>query len=96
VLAVGPGAQGQDLSLGLPAPHPLRASTAHVRFSAPAGECRLEIFDLSGRRVAERELWSAGGPQNVALDGAESLRSGVYSLRLTAGTRAVTRRIVRL
>src|SRR5262245_4315327 len=95
-LGVEPGAHGLDLSLGLPAPHPPRASTAHVRFTAPAGECRLEIFDLTGRRVAERELWSSGGPQSGALDGAASLPSGVYSLRLTADTRAVTRRIVRL
>lgn len=95
-LGVEPGWRSGELSLAAPAPHPLRAGPADIRFSAPPGPGRLEAFDLVGRRVAARDLWSAGGAQRLDLPEAASLAPGVYTLRLTVGSRAVTRRVVRL
>ncbi len=95
-LGLGPRTPGGALSLATPAPHPLRGARATLRFAAPAGAGRLEVFDLAGRRVAARDVISLGGAQSVELDEAASLPAGVYTLRLTLGARSVSRRVVRL
>jgi hypothetical protein len=95
-LGVDPAALRGDLALAAPAPHPLRGGRALLRFSAPSGAVRLEVFDLAGRRIAGREMVSRGGAQSVELDEASRLAAGVYTLRLSTGERAVARRIVRL
>ena len=56
--------------------------------SAPA---TLEVLDVTGRRVAVRELGGAvAGEQVVSIE--EANRSGVYLLRLSQGGKTVTRR----
>lgn len=95
-LGVDPAPLAADLALAVPAPHPLRGPRATLRFAAPAGTGRLELFDLAGRRVAGRDLASRGGAQVVELREAAGLPAGVYTLRLTLGDRSVSRRVVRL
>jgi hypothetical protein len=95
-VGVGPRAPPGALSLAPPAPNPLRGGTLTLRFSAPAGPARLELYDTAGRRVLVRALFGSGGSQAVRLDEAVRLAPGVYALRLTAAGRAVTQRLVRV
>src|SRR5262249_35716568 len=90
-----PGRMGGRLVLDRVYPNPVR-SALNVRFVLPAdGDAGIELLDLAGRRVLERALGSPGaGPHTVSLAGATgSLAPGVYFLRLTQGSEAVTRRV---
>jgi hypothetical protein len=96
VTAVGPAAGSPDdrLSLGVtpnPAVGPLRAD-----FTLPAaGRAVLEIMDITGRRVAAREVGSLGpGRHQVTMH--ESLAPGVYLVRIIQGNQARVRRVVLL
>ena len=84
------------VALAAPWPNPMRGSRFTLRFAAPAGAGRAEIFDTNGRRVAEREIWSTGGEQSLRWDSAARLSPGVYALRVTVAGRAASRRIVSL
>ncbi len=95
-LGVEPLIPSSGLALAAPSPHPMRGSFVTLRFSAPVGEARLELYDPSGRRVARRNLWSSGGDQRVRLDEGASLAPGVYALKLSAAGSSVSRRVVRL
>ena len=95
-LGVDPTFESGGVALAPPYPQPLRDSRFTVRFAAPAGAARLELFDMAGRRVASRELWSTGGAQSVSWGDAVALAPGVYALRLTAGAHTAHRRVVRL
>lgn len=83
------------LSLEAPVPNPANGLVS-LRYSVDvSGTAGLEIYDVSGRRVARvfsgRHV--AAGPGAVEYD-ASGLSSGVYFLRLTAGGKAVARKIV--
>jgi hypothetical protein len=70
---------------------------ARFRFELPiAASASIELFDLTGRRAADRiaGVWSAG-PHELTVD-VRSLRAGVYAARLTAGSTHETVRLVRL
>jgi hypothetical protein len=93
-----------DVSLPEPRPgalavrgaHPVRGPELRLGFRlATGGATRLELFDVSGRRVRafEREL-PAGGHE-LALD-VRGVAPGVYHARLTAPDRVETLRLVRL
>lgn len=75
-------------------PNPFNPTTV-LRFGLPAaGSVRLELFDVSGRRV--RTLVDGvrtPGWHSVRLE-ADSLPSGAYVYRLTAGGRSVSRPVV--
>ena len=74
----------------------LRANPARdrlaVAFSLPdATPARLELFDVTGRRVEEREVGALGaGRHVVTLAGGRRLASGVYLVRLSHRARSVT------
>jgi len=58
--------------------------------TAPA---RLEIFDLTGRRVSSSEVNGPGpGRRLVTVPAGRPLPAGVYTIRLSQGGRALTRR----
>jgi hypothetical protein len=62
-----------------------------VDFSlADARPARIEVLDVSGRRVLSREV-GAMGPGRHQIELARSVRAGVYLVRLTQGgdTRAM-------
>jgi photosystem II stability/assembly factor-like uncharacterized protein len=81
-------------------PNPFNPRTL-VRFRSPATEVCLDVYDARGRRV--RELFAgrvSAGLHSLLFDGRDDhgteLASGVYLLRLTAGTVAVARRVTLL
>ncbi len=71
----------------LPAwPNPFNPVT-HVAFVLPqAGQVRLEVFDLAGRRVSTLVNGSMAAGQHEALFNGGMLASGVYFSRLSAGS----------
>lgn len=82
-------------TLEAPVPNPANG-LVRLRYSADAPSAMdLEIYDVAGRRVASvfsgRHL--DAGPGTVDFD-ASGLASGVYFLKLTAGDRSVSRKIV--
>ncbi|MBD3161581.1 MAG: hypothetical protein GF346_05105 [Candidatus Eisenbacteria bacterium] len=84
-----------------PAPHPVRGQTS-LRFDLPsAGPVRLEIYELSGRRV-RRFQWESlpAGRSLVLWDGTNQsghpAASGIYWMRLDWAGRQATRRLVLL
>ena len=77
------------------APTPFGATTT-VHLSLPeAATLRVELYDALGRQV---RAWDEGtrpaGPHRVRVSG-DGLAPGVYTLRLVAGDRQATQRIVR-
>ena len=89
---------GTDTRLGFAlrrvAPNPAR-QTMHVTFSLPdARSAKLGLYDVSGRRVLEREVGSLGpGVRTVTLDGPAILPAGIYVIRLTQAGRSLTTRV---
>ena len=69
--------------------------SAQVEFRLPgAGMTRLELFDVSGRRVAASDLgWMPAGDHQAALNGLEDRPPGVYLVRLSQGTQSWTSRV---
>ncbi|NOT33095.1 MAG: T9SS type A sorting domain-containing protein [Candidatus Eisenbacteria bacterium] len=77
-------------------PNPSRASTLTFRLALPGtAPAQLELLDVSGRRVAEREVGSLGaGRHTVALGAGLQLAPGVYMARLRAGSSVRVARVV--
>ena len=67
-----------------------------VAFSLPDGSpARLELFDLTGRRITAREVGELGaGGHLVSLAQDRSLPPGVYLLRLTRGGHSLAARAI--
>src|SRR5262249_40474407 len=59
-LAVAPDFH-PEVALAPPAPNPLRGSQLVLRFTAPAGPARLELYDALRRRVLTRAAYASGG-----------------------------------
>ena len=74
-------------------PNPAVGAMA-VSFSLPnAGPASLEVVDVSGRRVAARDVGSLGvGSHLVQLTETSALKPGIYWLRLRQGDRALLTR----
>lgn len=84
-----------DFSLGLPAPHPIRAGAETILpFILPSsGPMDLAMYDASGSRVASLATgWHREGAQSISVE--LPLAAGVYFARLSQGERSVTRRLV--
>jgi len=78
-------------------PNPARAGAILTFTSKVSGEARLELFDVAGRRVAERSLGVLPrGLHEVALDerGVPNRGAGVYLARVTVGGEALGARFV--
>lgn len=76
------------------------AATIRYRVATPT-EVEVQVYDLLGRRVATLARgYRPVGEHEAAWDGTDeagrALASGVYLVRITAGDRAVTRRLVLL
>ncbi len=92
----GPGM----LALARPQPNPSQGTTL-LRFSLPAmGHARLEIVDISGRRLGIFEGEFSAGPQTWRWDGrsldGEASGAGLYFVRLVTPWGNRTERLVRL
>ena len=73
---------------------PTDGSSLQVMFALPTGAAaRLQLLDVSGRRVLEREVGSLGaGPHMVNLAEGRRVEPGLYWVRLTQGAnRRITR-----
>jgi hypothetical protein len=78
-------------------PNPTHVSTATVMFSLPQdGTVRIELFDLSGRRVGEQDAgFLVAGRHTIPLHVGHSTPPGVYFVRMTqAGRSAMARGVV--
>jgi hypothetical protein len=86
--------RGARLALAIEGAQPTRGDLV-VGCSLPAGApARIEAFDLSGRRVLEREVGALGsGSHRVTFPGA-TLAPGVYTLLLTQGEARVSARAI--
>lgn len=75
-------------------PNPATGRLA-VSITLESGDAVLELFDVTGRRVATRELGALGpGAHTVWLGGTSRIAPGVYTLRLAQGPRAAFARAV--
>jgi VCBS repeat protein len=84
-----------EFALRVVRPNPSVANL-QVSFGLPeARPAKIEVFNVSGRLVASREVGSLGvGFHTVMLSGRGTLPSGVYLVRLTQGGRSLTTRAV--
>jgi hypothetical protein len=81
--------------LGAVHPNPARAGRLSVEFAlAKPGPARLELLDIAGRRVIEREVGSLGVGRHLAhLAHEVQLAPGLYVVRLSQGGSTATRRV---
>ncbi|NIT36430.1 MAG: T9SS type A sorting domain-containing protein [candidate division Zixibacteria bacterium] len=94
---VGVKAQGKakaaSFSLSQNYPNPARGTTTITFALAQASEVKLEVFDVSGRKVATlAEGPRAAGDNEASLD-TRNLAAGVYVYRLQAGDKVAVKRL---
>ncbi|MEM1042356.1 MAG: T9SS type A sorting domain-containing protein [Bacteroidota bacterium] len=75
-------------------PNPARSSATVAFGLSEPGPVRLVLFDAVGRRVAVLAEGQRGPGSHVVQASLSSLPAGVYVLRLTAGSRAATHRLI--
>jgi FG-GAP-like repeat len=76
-------------------PNPAVGGRINVSFALPStAPARIEVIDIAGRRVAEREVGSLGSGRHVVeIAGGRHLAPGIYLVRLTQGTSVRTARV---
>lgn len=84
-----------EFSLDPPRPQPV-TSDLRVSFSLPeATHAAMDLFDVSGRRVLHRDLPGLGaGRHSLNLASRGELLPGIYWLRLSAGSRRASLKVV--
>ena len=70
--------------------------TVHYSLASVGVPARLELFDITGRRVACRELAPSRQTDGSFFLDRAGLRPGVFLMRLTQGGQTVIRRAVML
>ena len=89
VTAVGPTSTRPALSAIRFVP----GSGIAARVQLEGGAARLELFDVSGRRLASRSIWGSG-TFDVTLPGTASLSSGLYFARLQSSGMSPAAKVV--
>jgi hypothetical protein len=76
-------------------PNPSRGGQLSVTFALPSSTpARLELIDVSGRRIVTRDVGALGaGPHVVALAANRALRPGLYLVRLEQGANVRVTRV---
>ena len=76
-------------------PNPSRGELLRVAFALPSSAAaRLELLDVSGRRVVEREVGALGAGRHVLdLAAGRRLAQGLYLVRLTQGANVRVARV---
>jgi hypothetical protein len=79
-------------------PNPSRGERLRVRFTLPtAAPARLELLDVSGRRVLERAVGALGpGRHTVEFAAGRRLAAGIYVVRLSQGASVRVTRVALL
>jgi hypothetical protein len=94
-----PTAEKRVFALGQSYPNPARTAATITYSLAEAGTATLEVYDLSGRRVATLLAGAAEAGEreavwNLTADDGSAVPPGVYVYRLRAGGDAAARRLV--
>jgi hypothetical protein len=92
-----PGAGGPTgpALISLTVPSPQRGGRLSVMAALPnSGPARVEVFDVSGRRMLSRELAPGSAKQKVELGDAATLRSGLYVVRMTQEGAAASKSVI--
>jgi len=74
-------------------PNPARGTTTIAFALAESGEVKLEVFDLSGRKVATAAEGPRPAGENQATLDTRNLAAGVYVYRLQAGDEVASKRL---
>jgi hypothetical protein len=93
--AVGDAAPAR-FGLGRSYPNPFNPSTTIVYHLARPGNVRLEVFDVSGRRVSTLVSGDKSAGRHEAVWRPRDLASGIYFARLSAGQLTDTQRVTLL
>ncbi|HET9325652.1 MAG TPA: T9SS type A sorting domain-containing protein [Candidatus Eisenbacteria bacterium] len=84
------------LRLAVRMPNPTRGALA-MELALPTRGARLELFDVTGRRVAQRELSDLGpGFVRYRWDATEQLPAGIYLMRLSRAKETVKKKVILL
>jgi hypothetical protein len=76
-------------------PNPSRSDFSVTMSLLDPSPARLEVFDLAGRRVIERDVSGFGAGRHVVrVGGAATLPPGLYLIQLTQGSRSSRTRVV--
>lgn len=62
-------------------------------YGESAGEARLEVFDLGGRRVQSQSSRESAGPNTLHWNGS-TVENGIYFIRLRSGSRVLSAKVV--
>jgi hypothetical protein len=74
-------------------PNPARSAFTVSFAASAAGPADLDVIDVSGRRVARRQVHVNAGTQTIRLDETRNLAVGLYLVRVTQGGRLFTARV---
>jgi hypothetical protein len=83
-----------DFGLGETYPNPFNSQTAVSYQLSAVSRVSLKLYDVAGRLVSNQELGIRNPGSHRAIINGERLASGVYFLKLAAGNRIATRKIV--
>ena len=90
------GVPGSPSNFDLMIPNPARHGLV-LRFALPSSApATLELLDISGRRVMKREVGSMGAGSHAIELGSQSVRPGLYFVRLRQGQEIRTARVALL
>ena len=77
-------------------PNPFNAVTQLSYYLPESGKVRVEVFDITGRRVTTLvNGWESAGKHEVSWS-AENIASGIYLVRLDTGTEKLVRKVTLL
>jgi len=97
VASVGPapGLAGAGLTLESVSPNPTRSAVRVDFVLSQAGQARLSLFDVQGRKVLERDEGQlAAGAHELEFAPKAPLAAGVYEMRVTSGGASRSARFV--
>jgi hypothetical protein len=90
-----PGGGAAGFALEAVRPNPAAGWFTVTLVLSAAGPAKLEVFDVSGRRVLARDVTEQGpGRQEMVLGAGRALPSGIYLVRLSQAGRAASARVV--
>jgi hypothetical protein len=87
---------GSPIRLAVRMPNPTRGVLA-MELALPGRGSRLELFDITGRRVASRDLSDLGpGFVRYRWDATQRLPAGIYLMRLSRAKETVNKKVILL